>query len=445
MNAALLAVVWCSATSQLAPTEMQSADDVSLQQALSRVSSERLRRDVETLVAFGTRNTFSEKAGPKRGIAAAREWIAAQFRDIAKSSNGRMTVGFDKYLQEPDGKRVARAVEIVNVVATLKGSEPGTRTYLICSHYDSRNSSNEDTVKDAPGADDNASGTAVVIEAARALAQTPLRATVIFVTYAAEEQGLLGSKHHAGVLKAAGIDLQGVLNNDIVGASASDQGQKSDPTVRIFSEALPLGSEVAKVNAIGNESDSPSRQLARFAKAVGDQRAAPLKAQLIFRTDRFLRGGDHSSFNAQGFAAIRFVEPVETFEHQHQDVRKEGEQQFGDLTAFLDFNYLQRVARYNVAVLHHLALSPGAPKEVSVLTAGLTNDTTLSWSKVLGASGYEVVRRETTDSTWRYTQSVGDVLTATVPFSKDNWLFGVRAVSKEGLGGVVAFPTPVAK
>jgi hypothetical protein len=415
--------------------------DPQIAAAVARISAERLRADDARLVAFGTRSTFSTAAGPGRGVFAARSWIAEQFRAIARASHGRMTVAFDTYEQRADGREVPSDVEISSVIATLHGDEPGGRTYVMSSHYDSRNSDNADGVHDAPGADDNGSGTAAVIETARALADVPLHATVVFATFDAEEQGLFGSQHFARTLQADDVDVQGDLNNDIIGASVGD-GQSNPGFVRIFSEALASGATPAQTNAIGNENDSPSRELARFAKDNGDAYVAPFSGRLINRADRFLRGGDHESFNAAGFAAIRFVEPVETFAHQHQNVRVENGLQYGDLMQYMDFDYLRHVAQYNCATLAALALGPGRPAMATILTKELTNATTLSWTPVPGATHYEIVRRATTDADWTDATDVGNVTTATVPYSKDTWLFGIRAIDATGKRGVVAFPLP---
>ncbi|GAC1415508.1 MAG: M20/M25/M40 family metallo-hydrolase [Candidatus Velthaea sp.] len=417
--------------------------DPQIAEVVSRVSAARLKADDARLVAFGTRSTFSEKLGSKRGVFAARAWIADQFREIAKRSGGRMSVAYDSYLQKADGRRIPRDVEISSIIATLKGDDPDGRTYVMSSHYDSRNSSNEDGTKDAPGADDNASGTVAVLEAARAMADMPVHATVIFATFDSEEQGLFGSAHFAQTLKAAGVDVQGDLNNDIIGASIGKAGESNPNVVRIFSEALAQGAMPAQTNLIGNENDSPSRELARFAKDAGDHYVAPMQGNLVYRADRFLRGGDHESFNAAGFAAIRFVEPVENFDHQHQDVRVEGGVQYGDLMQYMDFDYLARVTQYNIAGLASLAVGPGRAKTANIVTRELTNSTTLQWTPVPHAVSYEIVRRATTDATWTNSTDVGNVSTATVDFSKDNWLFGIRAVDARGHRGVVAFPTPV--
>ncbi len=409
---------------------------------LAQVSPDRLRSTDERLMAFGTRSTFSEAAPAGRGVFAARDWIADQFRAIAAGTNGRMTVALDEHVQKADGRRVPRDVLVSSVVATLKGDEPGGRTYVMSSHFDSRNTDDADGTRDAPGADDNGSGTSAVLEAARVMAALRPHATIIFATYDAEEQGLFGSAHHAQALKAAGVDVQGDLNNDIIGASVGDRGQKNPSRVRIFSEALPQGADPHRVNQIGDESDSPSRELARFIHEAVQRDVPGFEGELILRADRFLRGGDHESFNAVGYPAVRFTEPVETFAHQHQDVRVEGGVQYGDLERFMDFGYLAQATRVNVAALASLALGPGRPARAWVSLKGLTNDTTLEWLPVPGAAHYEIVRRRTTDALWTDVTDAGTATTVTLPFSKDDWVFGVRAVDADGRAGVAAYPLP---
>jgi len=417
--------------------------DAAISGALARISAAELRATDERLVAFGTRSTFSEGSGAGRGVFAARAYLAGRFRQIARRSGGRMTVTLDTYTQNADPKkRIPRDVVISSVIATLKGDEPSTRTYVMSSHYDSRNSDNDDGTHDAPGADDNGSGTSAVVEAARVLANVPLHATVVFACFDSEEQGLFGSAHFAKTLKDAGADVEGNVNNDIVGASVGDDGVKRDDYVRIFSEALPPGTDPSRVNVIGGENDSPSRELARFAKETGDAYATGLRGLMIYRADRYLRGGDHESFNAQGFAAIRFVEPVENFNHQHQDVRVENGVQYGDLLQYMDFDYLAKVTRYNVATLAALALAPATPKVV-MDTKALTNDTTLTWQPVPRAVRYEILRRATSDPLWTNVDDAGNTMKATLKFSKDNWLFGVRAVDAEGHRSPAGYPTPV--
>ena len=415
--------------------------DPAIAHAVGAVSPARLKADDLRLVAFGTRNTFSETSPPGRGVAAARAWLLERLQAIAATTGGRMTVSVDSYIHHPDGKRVARNVEIASVIATLKGDEPGGRTYVMSAHYDSINSVNSDGVADAPGADDNGSGTVAVLEAARVMAGMRPRATIVFAIFESEEQGLLGAEHFAQGLKASGVDVQGDVNNDIVGSSLGRGGEHDGSTVRIFSEAVAAGGDVARVNAIGNENDSPSRELSRYARGVGDAYVQGLRGDLVFRADRFLRGGDHEAFNAAGFAAIRFVEPFETYQHQHQTVREEGGVRYGDLPEHLDFDYLARVTRYNVAVLASLAMGPGRV-DAKTETKELTNYTTLSWSAVPGTVAYEVVARRTTEADWGRVLAQVAGTRVTLPYSKDNWLFGVRAVDGEGRRGVVAFPLP---
>ena len=416
--------------------------DPAVAAAIARIAPNELRATDARLVAFGTRSTFSLNAGPHRGVFAARDYLLERFRAIARTSGGRMSVRLDTYTQKADGKRIPHDVVISSVVATLRGDDPSGRAFVMSSHYDSRNTDNSDGVHDAPGADDNGSGTAAVLDAARVLAPLPMHATVIFACFDAEEQGLFGSAHLAQTLKAQHVDVQGDLNNDIIGASVGDDGVKRDDEIRIFSEALPQGADPARINVIGGENDSPSRELARYVKETSDAYPTGLHGTLIWRADRFLRGGDHESFNAQGFAAIRFTEPRENFRHQHQNVRVENGIQYGDLMQYVDFDYLAKVTRYNAASLASLALAPAAPK-ASVLTKELTNDTTLAWDAVPRAVRYEVVERSTTDPQWSSVQDAGAATSVTLNVSKDNAIFGVRSVDAQGHRSLAAFPTPV--
>jgi Peptidase family M28 len=418
--------------------------DPAIAAALARISAAELRATDERLVGFGTRSTFSEKSTiPGRGVFAARAYLMQRFAQIAAHSAGRMTVALDTYLQPADpAKRISRDVTISSVIATLKGDDPSGRTYVMSSHYDNRNTDNYDGVHDAPGADDNGSAVSAVVEAARVLASVPLHATVVFACFDAEEQGLFGSAHYAKTLKDAHVDVAGDLNNDIIGASVGDDGVKRDGIVRIFSESLPAGTNPARINVLGGENDSPARELARFAKETGDAYATGLRGVLVYRADRFLRGGDQESFSAEEFPAIRFVEPIESFNHQHQNVRIENGVQYGDLLQYVDFDYLAKVTRYNVASLATLALAPAPPK-VSVLTRALGNDTTLTWNAVPRAARYEVVRRATTEPTWTTVEDVGNVSQVTLHYSKDDWIFGVRSVDAAGHRSVAAYPTPV--
>ncbi|GAC1652491.1 MAG: M20/M25/M40 family metallo-hydrolase [Vulcanimicrobiaceae bacterium] len=420
-----------------------AAPDFRITSVVSEVSVEHLRDFDSGLVAFGTRNTFSEQLkDPKRGVFAARDWIRGQFEKIAATSGGRMRVALDEYTQ-PKTEFTPRDVLISSVIATLKGDDPGGRTYVISSHYDSRNSDGNDAIKDAPGADDNGSGVSAVLEAARVMAPHRFAGTIIFAAYDGEEQGLFGSAHHARVLHDAGVPVLANLNNDIMGSSSAHDGRSDPLEVRLFSEALPSDASVRRINATGAENDSPSRELARFVKAAAERYVPTMKARLIYRSDRFLRGGDQQSFAAQGFAAVRFVEPHEDYRHQHQDVRLERGVQYGDLQRYLDFGYLARVTRMNVAALAALALGPSPPQKVEMLTKNLSYDTTLRWSAATGASSYEVVWRETSVALWDHSLNVGNLTQARLPVSKDDYVFGVRAVDSGGLASPAVFPVPV--
>lgn len=408
---------------------------------VNAVSAADLREFDTRLVGFGTRNDFSDDLhSPARGVFAARDWIRSQFEEIAKSSDGRMTVALDTFTH-PKTERTPREVVESSVIATLKGDEPGP-TYVMSSHYDDCDGKCTDGRGVAPGADDNGSGTSAVIEAAKVMARTRFRGTIIFATFDGEELGLWGAEHFANGLKANGTNVVADLNNDIIGTPNSSADANE---VRIFSEALPANAKDATVNLLGSENDSPSREIARFVKATGERYVTPMHGLLIYRADRFLRGGDQEMFTAAGFPAIRFVEVHEDFQHQHQDVRKEGGVQYGDLPQYLDFNYLARVTKMNVAALAALALGPDQPRQVELVTQHLTNDSTLRWKPAPGASEYEVVWRETSSPIWQYAKNAGNSTQATVPVSKDNYILGVRSMDSHGLYSPVVYPVPVRK
>ncbi|MDQ2680669.1 MAG: M20/M25/M40 family metallo-hydrolase [Candidatus Eremiobacteraeota bacterium] len=409
---------------------------------VNAVSADDLRDIDKHLVDFGTRNLFSEKLPSKmRGVFAARDWLATQFEAIAKNSSGRMSVSLDTYTL-PKTDRTPRAVLVSSVIATLKGDGDG-RTYVMSSHYDSRNSDGNDAVLDSPGADDNGSGTSAVLEAARAMASHPFHSTIIFAAFDGEEQGLFGSAHFAKLLKSRGVRVAGDINNDIIGTSHGHDGEESPDTVRLFSEALPVDAKLRAIDLFGAENDSRSRELARFVKTTSEAYVPPMQAELIYRSDRFLRGGDQQSFTEVGFPAVRFVEAHENFDHQHQNVRIENGIEYGDLQKYMDFDYLARVTKMNVAALAALALGPDVPAKVQMLTRTLGYDATLRWKTVPRATAYEIVWRATDSPVWQYSKDVGNVTQATVKVSKDDFILGVRAVDAQGHRSVVVYPTPV--
>jgi hypothetical protein len=426
--------------------------DAHIAEAIRQVSADHIRQTIEKLVSFQNRSTISAqdaesiKAG--KGIGAAREWIRAEFERYSKDCGGCLEVKTASFT-EPPGERIPKPTEITNVYAVLRGSDPqqANRIVLVTGHYDSRNSDNFNATDPAPGANDDGSGTAVSLECARVLSSAKLRgklpATIIFLTVAGEEQGLNGSKHFAQMAKQNGWKIEAVLNNDIVGGNLGAEQDAS--VVRVFSEGLPAAAteaEIRRIRALGGESDSLSREVARYVADVGRSYDAGVKPLLIFRLDRFLRGGDHYSFNQQGFAAVRFTEFREDYNHQHQNVRTENGIEYGDLPKFIDFDYVAHVARLNVATLASLALAPAPPASVKMQTKNLDNDTTLTWEPSAGAAGYEVVWRSTNAADWEYVQTVSSGTRATLPVSKDNVIFGVRAVDAAGHRSLPVVPEP---
>ncbi|GGX12921.1 M20/M25/M40 family metallo-hydrolase [Streptomyces lomondensis] len=420
-----------------------------LRSLLGEIDPDRIAATVHKLVSFGTRHTLSAQDDPARGIGAARDWLLAELHSYAAGSGGRMTAELQSYVQEP-APRIPAATRITNVVATLRGSVTPDRIYVVAGHYDSRVTDVMDATSDAPGADDDASGVAVVLELARVLARRRPASTIVFAAVAGEEQGLYGSAHMAQRFRAAGADVQGMFTNDIVGSSTADDGTRDPYTIRLFAEGVPSSEtpeQAAIRRSVGGENDSATRQLARFVRDVADNDATGMNVRVIYRRDRYRRGGDHIPFLERGYPAARFTEPAEDFAHQHQDVRvDETGKQYGDLPEFCDFDFTARVARVNAAALWTLAQAPGTPRGAKILTSTLTNATELVWSRGTepDLAGYEVVWRETTAPEWTHVIPVGDVTTHEVDLSKDNVFFGVRAVNRAGLRSPVAFPAPAA-
>jgi hypothetical protein len=427
--------------------------DSHIAEAIRQVSADHIRQTIEKLVSFQNRSTISAqdeasiKAG--KGIGAAREWIKAEFERYSKECGGCLEVKTDTFTEQ-SSERIPNPTEITNVYAVLRGSDPkqADRIVLVTGHYDSRNSDPLNGTDPAPGANDDGSGTAVSLECARVLSKAVLNkakfpATIIFLTVAGEEQGLNGSKHFAKMAKQQAWKLEAVLNNDIVGGNLG-RGQDAS-VVRVFSEGLPAAAseaEIKRIRALGGESDSTSRELARYVADVGRSYDSGVKPLLIFRLDRFLRGGDHYSFNQQGFAAVRFTEFREDFNHQHQTPRTENGIEYGDLPKFVDFDYVAHVARLNAATLASLASAPALPANAKMQTKDLENDTTLTWEPSAGAAAYEVVWRSTKAADWEYVQTVSTGTRATLKVSKDNVIFGVRAVDAAGHRSLPVVPEP---
>jgi hypothetical protein len=410
------------------------------------ISPQRIQARIEKLVSFGTRHTMSETVSETRGIGAARRWIKS---DLERCGAGKLQVRFDGHMHPVD-KRIAKPTEIVNVVATLPGTQAASvdRMYVVSGHYDSRRTVDGDYEGDAPGANDDASGTAAVMEMACVMAQYKFDATIVFMTVAAEEQGLYGSGDFAEKAKQKNLNIAGMLNNDIIGSSMSDDGKRDNTQVRLFAEGVPadqpLTDDQKTLVRTGGENDSITRELARAVKDVGERYVPDFKVTIINRRDRYLRGGDHAPFLDRGYAAVRFTEPNEDFDHQHQNVRTEGGKQIGDLAQFVDFDYVAKVARVNAAALASLALAPAVPGKVRIITAKLDNHTELAWAPNTepDLAGYRVVWRDTTAPLWQGSKYVGNVTTITMPQSKDNVLFGVQAVDKDGNVSPAAYPLP---
>jgi hypothetical protein len=436
-----------------APALFPQPPDEGLLALLAQVDPARIQATILRLVQFGTRHTASSQTDPVRGIGAATAWVYEQMQAVAATSSGRMTVQKQTFTQ-PVSANIPVPTVITNVIATLQGTASPERFYVITGHLDSRVTDVTNFTSDAPGADDDASGVAVVLELARLFATHQFPGTLVFATVAGEEQGLYGSSFMAQQMKAAGNDVQGMFSNDIVGASQAFDGTRPDPfTVRLFVEGIPTAvtsNQIAIMQATGGENDGVTHQLARFVTSVAPFYLTDMNIRVIWRRDRYLRGSDHISFQEQGYPAARFTEPRENFNHEHQNVQVVNGVQFGDLAEFVDFNYTARVAKVNGAALWALATNPGTPKNLEIHTAppagfSGTNLTTLTWSANPEAdlAGYEVVMRETSAPDWTSATKVGNVTTVTLDISKDNVQFGVRAVDKAGHRSPAAFPVVV--
>jgi hypothetical protein len=410
------------------------------------ISPQRIHAYVDKLVSFGTRHTMSETESSTRGIGAARRWIKAE---LERCGAGKLDVQFQSHVH-PVANRISRPTEIVNVVATLPGTQPASkdRYYVVSGHYDSRVTDVMNYTADAPGANDDASGTAAVIEMACVMSRHKFDASLVFMTVAAEEQGLYGSGDYAAKAKAAGMNIAGMLNNDIIGSSHDENGKLDNAQVRLFAEGVPPVKETTPalrtLLQTGGENDSITRQLARHVKETGERYVPNFKVDIIYRRDRYLRGGDHSPFLDAGYAAVRFTEPHEDFNHQHQDLRTENGRKIGDLVEYVDPEYVAQVARVNAASLASLALAPAAPQDVKVKTANLDNGTDLVWKANTepDLAGYRIVWRDTTAPQWQGSKFVGNVTTYRVDLSKDNLLFGVQAVDKDGNVSPATYPVP---
>ena len=420
--------------------------DPEIAQMVKGVSSDSLRSYINTLVAFGTRNTLSTQTDKTKGIGAARNWVLKKFNEFAKNSSGRLTAIIDTTTIPSDGKRMDKPILLGNVMATLKGTDPkDNRIFIISGHLDTRRTDVMDRTGDAPGADDDGSGSAAVIECARIMSQHSFPATVIFVTVSGEEQGLFGSTFMADKAKKENWNIEGVFNNDIVGSNNSNETNIIDNTkVRVFSEGIPTTAtekDIARIRALGMENDSKSRELARYIKEIGERYVDNLEVVMVYRTDRFLRGGDHLPYLKNGFTAVRITEMNENFTRQHQDVRIENEIQYGDLPQFIDYEYLRKNTALNLSNLANLAKAPSVPEEVKIEVRNLSNSTSLSWlaPKTGIVKGYYILMRETTSAVWQKKIFTTEK-EITLPYSKDNYFFAVQSVNESGNESLPVIP-----
>ena len=420
--------------------------DVEIDAMVKEISVDSLAQNLNKLVSFGTRATLSNQSSSIKGIGAARAWILSRFNEYAKSSNGRLSAFIDTTTYNADKRRVDRPIILGNVVATLKGTDPNDkRIFLVSGHLDSRRSNEMDSVGDSPGANDDGSGTVAVMECARVMSKHSFPATIIFVTVSGEEQGLLGAYFMAGKAKKENWKIEAVLNNDIMGSNNSNETNIVDNTrIRVFSEGLSVtdtGRVAMQIRNLGLENDGRSRQLARYVKEVGERYVENLEVMMIYRNDRFLRGGDHTAFVENGFAAVRITEMNENYTRQHQDIRKENGINYGDVIEHIDFEYLRKNTSMNVANLANLAKAPAVPEEVKIDVKKLTNSSYIYWKapKTGSVKGYYILIRETTSPVWQkkvYTES----LEMRLPYSKDNYFFAVQAVNETGNESLPVIP-----
>jgi len=444
-------ILLCALSLLCVPTfiaQRRAQTDPELQKMVREVSARNIEASIRKLVSFGTRNTLSEQDNPTRGIGAARDWIFSEFERFNRECGGCMVVEKQSFTQ-PKANRVPEPTVLTNVIATLRGTTDPGRTYVVSGHYDSMCTSPTDAKCDAPGANDDASGTAAVIELARVMSKRKFDATIVFMTVPGEEQGLLGAAHYAEQAKQKAMDIEGMFTNDIVGGVTTKKNSPHRNRVRVFSEGVPSNETEQQANtrrSVGGENDSASRQLARYVKEQSDKYLKDFKVWMMYRRDRYGRGGDHIPFLERGFTAVRITEVDEDYTHQHQNVRTENGVFYGDTPEFVDFAYTANVARVNLIALASLANAPAKPRNVGIVTSRLTNDTELKWDANDDAdvASYEVVWRDTTAPEWTNSMNVGNVTTYIAKdMSKDNYFFGVRAVDSNGNKSPVVYPRPM--
>jgi len=445
----ILAALYLPAAASAAPDGGAPAPP-HIEEVVREISAKNIEASVRKLSGFQTRHTLSDTTSDERGIGAARRWIKAELDKVSRDNGGRLRVELDEFVTQP-GPRVPHATPLVNVVATLPGTqaESRDRVYVVSGHYDSRASDALDASAVAPGANDDASGTAAVLELARVMARYAFYATLVFMAVAGEEQGLLGSTHWASAAVDKKLSVAGMITNDIIGNTKDESDKVDRGQVRLFAEGIGpvkvLTPEIADLLRTGGENDTPTRQLGRAIKELGEKYVPGMNVTLIYRRDRYLRGGDHGPFLDRGYPAVRLTEPVEDYRHQHQNVRLEKGVPYGDVPDLVDFGYVAQVARVNLAALAGLALAPAVPTGVELDTSRLENDTGLRWqaNREPDLAGYRVVWRDTTAPFWQNHVDLGKVTRFVVKgVSKDNVIFGLQAIDRDGNVSPAAYPRP---
>lgn len=426
---------------------LNAQQDSRIYDIIDAVSAQRIKTDITTLAGFGTRHTLSDTVSDSRGIGAARRWIKSEFEKIASDCGNCLEVFYQKnFVEKGDGNRIVKDVWVVNVAAVQRGTKYPNRYIIMSGDIDSRVSDANDFTSDSPGANDNASGMAGAIEAARVLSRYTFENSIVYLGLSGEEQGLYGGKGFAEYAKEQGWNIIGVFNNDMIGNTKGVDGVESNRDFRIFSEPVPPTETERQRRArrfYGGEVDGISRQLARYVYRTTRTYMPEMNPMLIYRLDRFGRGGHHRPFNDQGFAGIRIMEAHENYTQQHQDLRVENGIEYGDRLKFVDFEYAQKLTAVNAINLASLAWAPPAPSNVSI--GGIVEPSArLKWSKVKGAKGYKIYWRDTTSPTWDYSRYVGDVDQFTLDgIVIDNYFFGVAAVGEDGHESEVVFPTSI--
>lgn len=434
----LLSAFWgCKSDKQ----ELKISPDPRISKILEKISRDSIEANVRTLVSFHTRHTISDTSSDSIGIGAARRWIYGKLKQYRRASGGQLKVKCERFV-ETENNHLGESTEIVNIIGMLPGRqlESKDRMYVVSAHYDSRVSDIMDDTSYAPGANDNASGTAAVMELARVMSKYEFDATIIFLAVAGKEQGLLGSSYFARKASKRNINIAGMINNDMIGNTIkSSNGSVHDDVVRVFTQGIPPNENLSKYHRqllyTGGENDTPSRQLGRFIYRVAENHVTDLTPRIIYRSDRYFKDGDHTSFLDEGYPAVRFSELHEYYKRQQQNVRVENGVQYGDLPKFVDYEYVTKITKLNAASLAILASAPERPKKVYLDDSQFANNSTLRWKENTepDLKAYEIVWRKTHSPYWEHSKMVGDTTTYTIKkVSKDNHLFGVRAVDQYG-------------